>query len=68
MSRVNSVPALKVNHEIKFRSLIRGDRCYKEIWTPMKGETLPACHDRREDASDMTNFALEFIKKILIIQ
>ena len=50
MARALGVSEFKINHRIKFRSLIRGHHVYKNIWGPCKGEKLAAHLDDREEA------------------
>ena len=47
MARTLGVSEFRINHRIKFRSLIRGHHVYKNIWNPCKGEKLAVCPDDR---------------------
>ena len=59
---------LRIMHQIKFQSLIRGHYVYKNVWNPYKGETLIAKPDNRDEAQKMINTLLAFTRKTMMDQ
>ena len=63
MARALGVSEFKINHRMKFRSLIRGHHVYKNIWGPCKGEKLAAHLDDREEALEYDKYAIGIYKE-----
>ena len=57
------VSEFKINHRIKFRSLIRGHHVYQKIWSPYKREKIAACPDDEEEALEHNKYAIGIHKK-----
>ena len=43
---------IRIMHQIKFQSLIRGHHVYKNVWSPYEGETLIAQRDNQDEAQE----------------
>ena len=63
MTRTLGVSEFKINHRIKFRSLIRGYHMYKNIWSPYEREKLAACPNDQKVAFEYNKYTIGIYKK-----
>ena len=58
MASTFGVSEFKINHRIKFRSLIRGHNMHQNIWSLYKREKLAARPNGREEALEYDKWAI----------
>ena len=57
----------RASRVLQFKSVIRGHHVYRDIWTPVKDETVLCTEDEREEAKSFDKYAVGTFKNNVLV-